>query len=81
MSRIESLADLIAREKRADKAHVNDVIAQVFIEEARQGVTIPWPDVLRIADETIRLEALVEAVTAMVRADHATPEAITRGTL
>jgi hypothetical protein len=75
MSRIDSLADLIGREKRADRAHVNWMIGLVLVEEAKQQITIPWPQVLQIVDETIRLEALIEAVTAMVLADNATTAA------
>lgn len=79
MSRIDSLADLITREHHADQAHVHELIGVVLTEEKRQDTFIEWPDVLRIVDETIRLEALIEAVTALTLADRATPAAIAAG--
>jgi hypothetical protein len=79
MSRVDSLADLIVREKTADVAHVHELIGLVLTEEKRQGAAIPWPQVLQIVDETIRLESLIEAVTAVIMAEHATPAAIAGG--
>jgi len=78
VSRIESLADLIAREKHADQSHVCELVGQVLLEDARQGgPVIPWPQVLQIVDETIRLEGVVEAIRSIVEADNATPGLIT----
>jgi hypothetical protein len=77
--RVHSLADLLVREKTADKAHVNELIGVVLTEEARQHVDVPWPQVLQIVDETIRLESIMDAVTALTLADRATPAAIIGG--
>jgi hypothetical protein len=79
VSRVDSLVDLLVREKTADVAHVHELIGVVLTEEARQHVDVPWPQVLQIVDETIRLEAIIDAVTALILVDRATLPAVTGG--
>jgi hypothetical protein len=71
VSRVGELAALIQAEKRANQPHVNMIIAEVFTTEKRLGISIPWPLVLEIAHNVVRVMAICEAVEATIRVDRA----------